>query len=1421
MESLRLNNEIKVSNKDDLIFQIVDIKSFDESIDESESSSNSDEDDKPTYQVEKNTDRYIIMIFGIDQLGRSVSVKVDGFEPYFFVYIPEITKKKECEKFVDTLKSNLPKKYQHKAVTDFGLIKRKKFVGFCPDVDKDGKFIGNKHHVFIYLKFRSKKIMQLASNILSPRDEDGNFLKGKRALDKLKSKKFVLMTKPELYESNIDSTLRFLHIKDLQSCGWIKCQAGKYNVNKNSKISFKNTFCQIDVSTHWKNIYPVEKDNIGKMIVASYDIEADSSHGDFPVAKKGYKKLAANVFDIIRKQFRSKTITNEEIKPQLKEMIAEAFIQESIDKKYDVEIVYSKHQRQPSVSKLDRLVDLIENLFILEEGCHQLVFNGANFKKSNRIKFSYYHPDENKYPQREIQLVYVLKNDHFEYILKPGDIISKKQQGYKLIHNKEHTKYNVISKLELQLRIYDKNEQSKRWGYTDYQDKDSVSEILNEFYKKNIIIDSHLDNIYDFENCFEIFKTKRDLIVDEITATMNRYLPKVEGDQVIQIGTVIINYGDPKCSIKHMVTLNGCDPIPGCIVESCNNERDVIIKWAEFINKLDPDIIIGYNIFGFDYKFIWERAEELDCTEIIGPLLTRIKSPEHYAYLETQKLSSAGLGDNELYYINMPGRVQVDLYKIAQRDHKLDSYKLDFVSSTFINGSIKKYQNQDNGCLLKTDNIVGLIVNNYITIGIKTLNGIEKYNEGQKYKILEINLDTKELLIDQEVDLDLDSRKYQWGLAKDDVGPKDIFRLQKGSDSDRAIVAKYCVMDCELVINLANKLDIITNNIGMANVCSVPLSFIFLRGQGIKIFSLVAKQCRSENTLIPVAEKSIDSEEKDGYEGAIVLKPKPGIYLDSPVAVLDYSSLYPSSMISENLSHDTQVDNPLYLGDEGAERLKKMGLKYEDITYDNYKYIPKGKSFVKVINKDKPTITCRYVQPLEEGDGAIDDKNRGIVPRILIKLLTARKTTRKKIPTEPDIFKKAVLDGLQLAYKVTANSLYGSLGAKTSPVFKKDIAASTTATGRKLLYFAKDFVEKNYPGADTVYGDTDSVFISFKDYIISQHGSNLSSDEMLQKTIDYGMEAGERSKKLLKKPHDLEYEKTFHPFILLSKKRYVGNKFEDDIKSYKQTSMGIVLKRRDNAKIVKHVYGGVIDRIINMSDIPGSITFLKESLNQLLEGHFPIDQLIITKTLKGYYKEPDKIAHKVLADRMASRDPGNKPQSNDRIPFVYIETPKNVKLQGDKIENPKYIMEQGLKIDYSFYITNQIMKPVSQIYALILEDLKGFNKPRNYYQNLKVSLAKKQPDKKKLNDKIQDLRMKDVQRILFGEVLRICENRKNGAQEITKWFKPISKDSEISQKEEIVFSDSEEEKSESQEEETYSDGEDYMSDFDDLEIEID
>ena len=109
-----------------------------------------------------------------------------------------------------------------------------------------------------------------------------------------------------------------------------------------------------------------------------------------------------------------------------------------------------------------------------------------------------------------------------------------------------------------------------------------------------------------------------------------------------------------------------------------------------------------------------------------------------------------------------------------------------------------------------------------------------------------------------------------------------------------------------LVNRLFHKMKVLENNTGMSNVCLVPLSYIFHRGQGIKIFSLVAKECRKDNMLIPVVRKD-DNAADEGYEGAIVLDPTPGIYDEYPITVCDYNSLYPSSMIERNISHDSIV----------------------------------------------------------------------------------------------------------------------------------------------------------------------------------------------------------------------------------------------------------------------------------------------------------------------------------------------------------------------------------------------------------------------------------------------------------------------------------------------------------------------------------
>ena len=228
--------------------------------------------------------------------------------------------------------------------------------------------------------------------------------------------------------------------------------------------------------------------------------------------------------------------------------------------------------------------------------------------------------------------------------------------------------------------------------------------------------------------------------------------------------------------------------------------------------------------------------------------------------------------------------------------------------------------------------------------------------------------------------------------------------------------------------------------------------------------------------------------------------------------------------------------------------------------------------------------------------------------------------------------------------------------------------------------------------------------------------------------------------------------------------------YELDPEKCERKSMGIVLKRRDNAPIVKDVYGGIIDILMKDQDIEKAIDFLKSSLQNIVDEKYPLDKLIITKSLRSNYKNPKQIAHKVLADRMGKRDPGNKPGSGDRIPFVYIQTKNKNCLQGEKIEHPQYLLDNKLKPNYSFYITNQIMKPVQQVFALVLEDMKLFKRKRRNFEMKIETLKNTMDDEVKLQNKINDLRNKEVKTILFDKYLIETDNQSNGNQSIKNFF---------------------------------------------------
>jgi Fe-S-cluster formation regulator IscX/YfhJ len=155
----------------------------------------------------------------------------------------------------------------------------------------------------------------------------------------------------------------------------------------------------------------------------------------------------------------------------------------------------------------------------------------------------------------------------------------------------------------------------------------------------------------------------------------------------------------------------------------------------------------------------------------------------------------------------------------------------------------------------------------------------------------------------------------------------------------------------------------------------------------------------------------------------------------------------------------------------------------------------------------------------------------------------------------------------------------------------------------------------------------------------------------------------------------------------------------------------------------------------------------------------------------------------VLADRIAQREPGNKPASGDRIPFVYIVTkaPKGKKLlQGEKIETPTFIQENNLQIDYSYYITNQIMRPLLQLFGLMLKDIWMSMKPPRRVKVVKLDeeinkIKHETDDPKKCDKKISKIKDKEVQDLIFETYLRESSNLKNGNQNIQGFFKPIKK----------------------------------------------
>lgn len=514
---------------------------------------------------------------------------------------------------------------------------------------------------------------------------------------------------------------------------------------------------------------------------------------------------------------------------------------------------------------------------------------------------------------------------------------------------------------------------------------------------------------------------------------------KIPGNYVTQIGTTFKRFGQENVCLKHIITLKKCAEIksdPECqtIVESYNTESELLLAWKRIIVDMDPDILYTYNGDGFDCDYLVSRAKMLKIDAEFTQL-GRIEGEESIIKKET--FSSGAYGTRHYKRLKIPGRINFDVLIYILREKKLVSYKLDDVAKKFL----------------------------------------------------------KE--------------------TKHSVSPADIFNFfQEGSPEKIRTIAEYCIQDTMLPQRLMDKMDILPIQIEMANVTYVPFRYLIERGQQIKVFSQIIKETSKRGYLIPHMKQrwwkfyiyykiddvicykpklEEDQEEfedsnfialKDNngqpplfkkddsfvlnskywdifkpekFKGATVLDPKKGAYWIG-VTGLDFASLYPSIMIADKMCYSTFV-----LPEEMDKYGEIEGVDYVDIKWNESETV---------------SFHFRFAQTED-----------AVLPFLLQELLANRRRVKKMMQEEVNPFKKSILNGRQLALKISCNSFYGFLAAQTIPC--KDIGRCVTTVGRRMIDETKYYLENDYPQDAIKYGLTDKLIKTNVVYGDSVTGDNI------------------------------------------------------------------------------------------------------------------------------------------------------------------------------------------------------------------------------------------------------------------------------------------------------------------------------------------
>jgi DNA polymerase I len=346
-------------------------------------------------------------------------------------------------------------------------------------------------------------------------------------------------------------------------------------------------------------------------------------------------------------------------------------------------------------------------------------------------------------------------------------------------------------------------------------------------------------------------------------------------------------------------------------------------------------------------------------------------------------------------------------------------------------------------------------------------------------------------------------------LRKMDV---DASRMDEEWAARPDVVLEYCAQDALLPIEILDAISATARKEALAAVGMVPLETAIIGSTSQWLDSLVIRLADRENIAVPMTRRGGKS---DAITGGYVHDIEGGRY--PWVAVLDFKSMYPSIMITNNICHTTRVDN----SDETTEVNQS----------------PSGTKFLK------------------------KEVREGLVPRLLQDLMSQRDEHKALMKNAQDASVRMFHDQMQSAVKILMNTFYGVFASAFYRFTHQDIGSAITAWARsnikKIIYALE---EEGHP---VVYSDTDSVFVS-------------APEEGKETLVSFGHELANR---FTKEGAELEFEKGLSVFFSHgAKKRYVGRVIwpEEEL-----LIRGYEVRRTDSFDLLNKTMMGTFEKILD------------------------------------------------------------------------------------------------------------------------------------------------------------------------------------------------------------------------------------------------